>query len=110
MITRTTRIQLLAFLTLAALATSYLGYRYVGLDRLVLGSGYEVAAEFEDSGGIFVNAEVTYRADNDIAVSGDTAAQVKKLLAMLEDLDDVQNVYSNANIPAEVMAVLEDDE
>ena len=61
MITRTTRIQLLAFLTLAVLATSYLGYRYVGLDRLVLGSGYEVAAEFEDSGGIFVNAEVTYR-------------------------------------------------
>jgi phospholipid/cholesterol/gamma-HCH transport system substrate-binding protein len=60
-ITRTTRIQLLAFLTLAVLATSYLGYRYVGLDRLVLGSGYEVAAEFEDSGGIFVNAEVTYR-------------------------------------------------
>ena len=61
MITRTTRIQLLAFLTLAVLATSYLGYKYVGLDRLVLGSGYEVAAEFEDSGGIFVNAEVTYR-------------------------------------------------
>ena len=43
-------------------------------------------------------AEVTYRADNDIAVSGDTAAQVKKLLAMLEDLDDVQNVYSNADL------------
>ncbi|MBJ7450839.1 MAG: MCE family protein [Blastococcus sp.] len=61
MITRTTKLQLLAFLTLAVLATSYLGYKYVGLDRLVLGSGYEVAAEFEDSGGIFVNAEVTYR-------------------------------------------------
>jgi virulence factor Mce-like protein len=60
-ITRTTKLQLLAFLTLAVLATSYLGYKYVGLDRLVLGSGYEVAAEFEDSGGIFVNAEVTYR-------------------------------------------------
>lgn len=61
MITRTTKIQLLAFLTLAVLATSYLGYTYVGLDRLVLGSGYEVDAEFDDSGGIFVNAEVTYR-------------------------------------------------
>jgi len=60
-ITRTTKLQLLAFLTLAVLATSYLGYKYVGLDRLILGSGYEVAAEFEDSGGIFVNAEVTYR-------------------------------------------------
>jgi phospholipid/cholesterol/gamma-HCH transport system substrate-binding protein len=60
-ITRTTKIQLLAFLTLAVLATSYLGYKYVGLERLVLGSGYDVAAEFDDSGGIFVNAEVTYR-------------------------------------------------
>ena len=40
---------------------SYLGFKYVGLDRLVLGSGYDVAADFKDSGGIFVNAEVTYR-------------------------------------------------
>jgi len=43
-------------------------------------------------------AEVTFRADNDIAVSGETAQQVSKLLAMLEDLDDVQNVYSNADL------------
>ncbi len=61
MITLTTRIKLLAFATVAVLGMSYLGYNYVGLDRLVLGSGYDVAAEFEDSGGIFVNAEVTYR-------------------------------------------------
>ena len=44
-------------------------------------------------------AEITLRADNDIAVEGDTAEQVKKLLAWLEDLDDVQNVYSNADLP-----------
>ena len=43
-------------------------------------------------------AEVTFRADNDIAVSGDTALQVSKMLGMLEDLDDVQNVYSNADL------------
>jgi YebC/PmpR family DNA-binding regulatory protein len=42
-------------------------------------------------------AEVTMRADNDIAVEGDTAEQVKKLLHWLEDMDDVQNVYSNAD-------------
>ena len=42
-------------------------------------------------------AEVTFRADNDIAVSGETAQQVHKLLGMLEDLDDVQSVYSNAD-------------
>jgi YebC/PmpR family DNA-binding regulatory protein len=49
-------------------------------------------------------AEVTMRADNDIAVSGDTAQQVAKLLAWLEDLDDVQNVYSNAELGADAYA------
>ena len=44
------------------------------------------------------HAEVTMRADNDIAVEGDVAAQVVKLLDMLEDLDDVQAVYSNADL------------
>ncbi|MDQ3057540.1 MAG: YebC/PmpR family DNA-binding transcriptional regulator [Pseudomonadota bacterium] len=42
-------------------------------------------------------AEVTYRAENDIAVEGDTAQLVAKLLGWLEDLDDVQHVYSNAD-------------
>jgi len=31
---------------------------------------------------------------------------VLKLIDMLEDLDDVQNVYSNADIPDAVMAQL----
>ena len=44
------------------------------------------------------HAEVTMRADNDIAVEGETAQQVAKLLNWLEDLDDVQNVYSNADL------------
>src|SRR5688572_1017274 len=43
-------------------------------------------------------AEVTMRADNDVAVAGETAEQVRKLLDMLEDMDDVQNVYHNAEI------------
>jgi transcriptional/translational regulatory protein YebC/TACO1 len=42
-------------------------------------------------------AEVTMRADNDSPVDGETAEQVRKLLAWLEDMDDVQNVYSNAD-------------
>lgn len=36
----------------------------------------------------------------------DTAQKVLKLIDMLEDLDDVQNVYSNAEIPDDVMAQL----
>ena len=43
-------------------------------------------------------AEVTLRADNDIAVDGETAQQVVKLLRWLEDMDDVQSVYSNAEL------------
>lgn len=41
---------------------------------------------------------MTLRSGNDIAVDGDVAAQVVKLLDMLEDLDDVQAVYSNADL------------
>ncbi|HRA37577.1 MAG TPA: YebC/PmpR family DNA-binding transcriptional regulator [Pseudomonadota bacterium] len=46
-------------------------------------------------------AGVTMRADNDVAVEGDTALSVAKLLEWLEDIDDVQDVYSNADLPAE---------
>ena len=49
-------------------------------------------------------AEVTMRADNDVAVSGDTAQQVAKLLGWLEDLDDVQSVYSNAELGEDAYA------
>ena len=43
-------------------------------------------------------AEVALRAENDIAVEGDTAEQVKKLLAWLDDMDDVQAVAHNADL------------
>ncbi len=46
-------------------------------------------------------AGVTMRADNDVAVEGDTALSVARLLEWLEDIDDVQDVYSNADLPAE---------
>jgi len=47
------------------------------------------------------DAEITLRADNDIAVEGEAAQSVAKMLDRLEELDDVQNVYSNADISAE---------
>jgi YebC/PmpR family DNA-binding regulatory protein len=43
-------------------------------------------------------AEITYRAENAIAVAGEAGQQVAKLLAWLDDMDDVQNVYSNADL------------
>ena len=41
-------------------------------------------------------AEVTWRAENSVSLSGDEAAKMQKLLDILEDLDDVQNVFHNA--------------
>ncbi len=46
-------------------------------------------------------AEITFRADTGVAVEGDTAKSVARLLERLEDLDDVQNVYTNADLPAD---------
>jgi len=43
-------------------------------------------------------AEVTMRAENTIALAGDDAARMQKLLDVLEDLDDVQDVFHNADI------------
>jgi YebC/PmpR family DNA-binding regulatory protein len=48
-----------------------------------------------------LQAEVTLRAENDIKVEGEVGQQVAKMLDMLEDLDDVQNVYSNADLGAD---------
>jgi transcriptional/translational regulatory protein YebC/TACO1 len=43
-------------------------------------------------------AEVTMRAENTIDLVGEDAAKMQKLLDILEDLDDVQNVFHNATI------------
>jgi len=43
-------------------------------------------------------AEVTMRAENTIELQGDDAERMQKLLDVLEDLDDVQDVYHNAEI------------
>ena len=41
-------------------------------------------------------AEVTMRAENPVELSGDDAARMQKLLDVIEDLDDVQDVFHNA--------------
>ena len=41
-------------------------------------------------------AEVTMRAENTVELAGDDAAKMQKLLDVLEDLDDVQEVFHNA--------------
>ncbi len=43
-------------------------------------------------------AEVTWRAENPIEVAGEDAVRMQKLLDVIEDLDDVQDVHHNAHI------------
>lgn len=61
MLTRSVRVRVFAFVLIALVGVSYTGARYVGLDRLVGARGYEVTVQLAESGGIFDNAEVTYR-------------------------------------------------
>ena len=57
-----------------------------------------VKAALEGAGLQAEMAEVTMRAENTIELSGDDAARMQKLLDVLEDLDDVQEVYHNAEL------------
>ena len=41
-------------------------------------------------------AEVTWRAENPVEVTGEDAVRMQKLLDVIEDLDDVQDVFHNA--------------
>jgi YebC/PmpR family DNA-binding regulatory protein len=65
-------------------------------------------ADFEALQAAFVSAnltpeeaDITMRGQNDIELSGDDAARMQKILDMLEDLDDVQQVYTNAVMDVE---------
>ena len=64
----------------------------------------QVRSAMEKTGVKPEHAEVVQRASTDVKLSGDEAEKMLKLLDVLEDLDDVQNVYSNAEFPDEVLA------
>ena len=51
-------------------------------------------------------AEVTMRADNALPLVLDDAEKMIRLLGVLEDLDDVQEVYSNADISEDILSQL----
>ena len=53
------------------------------------------------------NAEVTMLASTEVDLDAENAEKLMNVVDSLEDLDDVQNVYSNANISDEVLAQLD---
>ncbi len=57
-----------------------------------------VQRALEQAGLVADVADVTMRAGSTIALAGDEAQRMQKLLDVIEDLDDVQAVYHNAEI------------
>jgi len=52
------------------------------------------------------HAEITMQASTVVDLDLEGAEKMLRMIDLLEDLDDVQNVYSNADVSAEVMAQL----
>jgi phospholipid/cholesterol/gamma-HCH transport system substrate-binding protein len=61
MLTRRIKLQVIAFVVIALVGISYVGASYAGLDQLFGGRGMLVKVRMGESGGLFTNAEVTYR-------------------------------------------------
>ncbi len=80
------------------------------------GDGFEIIAAPADLGAVraalngagigIVSAEVTQLPKTSVPVDAKTAPKLLRLIDALEDLDDVQAVYSNFDIADEVMAAL----
>jgi len=64
----------------------------------------EVKEGLEAQGIKLEDADIVMLPENSVEVNDlDTAAKIIKLVDLLEDHDDVQNVYSNISIPDEIM-------
>lgn len=68
----------------------------------------EVKDSLDGAGLKSSNAEVTMLASTEVDLDLEGAEKLLRLVEQLEDLDDVQNVYSNAKISAEVMQQLQE--
>jgi transcriptional/translational regulatory protein YebC/TACO1 len=65
---------------------------------------FEAIKEAIDKASIsYIDAEVTMLPQNTTNLSGKEAEQMVRLMEMLEDCDDVQKVYTNADIPEEMI-------
>mgnify|MGYP006286024031 CR=1 FL=1 len=66
----------------------------------------DVLAHMRETGHEPANAEVTFEAETSAPLDGEGAEKLMRLIDFLEDLDDVQEVYSNADISPELMEQL----
>jgi YebC/PmpR family DNA-binding regulatory protein len=69
------------------------------IEVLTAPGDFEAVGKALDAAGLKAEvAEVTMRAENTIALGGGDGVRMQKLLDVIEDLDDVQNVFHNAEI------------
>lgn len=83
------------------------------------GEAFEIVSEpkdliavrdaLQEAGMDYETAETAFHASVSVEVDVDGARKVLRLIDALEDSDDVQNVYTNADFSDEVMAQLADD-
>jgi YebC/PmpR family DNA-binding regulatory protein len=69
-----------------------------------------VVAGLEEAGIEYETDEVEFVPSMQVDLDADAARKFLKLVDALEELDDVQNVYSNADLSEDVMAQLESDD
>ncbi len=82
-----------------------------------LGEAFEVISESSDLVGVrtalqaagvdYDSAEASFVPDMQVELDADAAAKVFRLIDVLEDLDDVQNIFANFDVPDSVMAELD---
>lgn len=103
MLRRGTKIQLVLFLIITLAGVSYVGVNYVGLFKgFFSGGACTVNANFPDSGGIFPNAEVTYR--------GVAIGRVGSLKLLPRGVQVALNIddCNSAKVPADTAAAVSD--
>jgi YebC/PmpR family DNA-binding regulatory protein len=79
-----------------------------------LGESFEIVCEatdlvpvrtaLQEAGIDYESADSSFQPTMEVPVDAETAKKVLRVVDALEDSDDVQNVYTNADIPDEVMA------
>jgi len=88
-------------------SVAYLFERHTSIDVLSAPDDfYSVSDAMEKAKWVPTQAEITMQASTHITLDLDNAQKMLRLLDMLEDLDDIQQVYSNADISEEIMAKL----
>lgn len=100
MIRRTVKLQLLAFLVITLLGVSYVSANYVGLTDKLTDANYRVNVELAETGGLFENAEVTYR--------GVTVGEVGDLQLTKGGVRAVLQLDRDIEIPDDARAVVEE--